>query len=416
MAVINVVAPGNLPDQSKVLGFDKKLRMRAHLKDIYVNLMGLYKRETQSIPNAIYMKVNEATKGTNNVTITMKLPLTGDPVLANDTLSGNEEIPVTKAGTIYRNSYRKAVSVEEYGTRHLDQIDYGLYKQHISDLGMWAQQYKGLLIRQAGLETFASNLQAGDTATVAAVRFNPHFFVQGSPDADQPVFDIDNAVYTTSIVDSMVAAGGGSITPTNAQVMTYRFMNKLALRALDEKIWTLDIAGNDAYILTVSPLQASIFSDPTFSTNTGGAVWKDITQLSEKIQNWYNVLGVFKTSIGVDIYVVVDHKCPTLIVGGTAAPFSLTTGYVFPGDRDLRQRSLVNTRDAGMLWGRAGLVEWEPEPLHFVKQDEDYFKIMGHGIAGVNGIQQLHFDQESPAAGTLEYYGSMVVVFARIEY
>jgi hypothetical protein len=412
----SVVAPGALAESSKVKGYDKKLRMRAHLKDIYVNLTGLFERETQTIPNAIYMKVNEANKGTNNVTITMKLPLVGDPVTGNDPLSGSEEIPVTKHGTIYRNNYKKAVSSEEYGVRNLDQVDYGLYKQHISDLGMWAQQYKGLRIRQAGLETYASNLWDGDTASVAAPRWNPHFFIQGATDAQQPLFDTSNSVYADNIVDAMIAAGGGSITPTNAQVMTYRFMNKLAMRALDEKIWTLDIGGNDAYILTVSALQASIFSDPTFATNTGGAVWKDITQLSEKIQNWYNVLGCFKTSIGVDIYVVIDHKCPTLQPSATAPPYSLSAGYVHPGDRDLRNRNQTNARDAGMLWGKAGLVEWEPEPLHFVKQDEDYFRVMGHGIAGVSGIQQLHFDQESPTSTSIEYYGSMVVVFARIAY
>jgi len=41
---------------------------------------------------------------------------------------------------------------------------------------------------------------------------------------------------------------------------------------------------------------------------------------------------------------------------------------------------------------------------------------MGHGIAGVRGIQQVHFNQQNPLATEVEYYGSMLVIMARPAY
>ena len=119
-----------LSGDSQIAGFDKTLRQRAVIKDIFVQLSGIYDNEKQTIPNAIYMKVDGISSGTNNATITMKLPLTGAAITGNAELRGNEEEANTKAVTIYRNNYRKAVKVEEYGVRHLDQIDYGLYRGH----------------------------------------------------------------------------------------------------------------------------------------------------------------------------------------------------------------------------------------------------------------------------------------------
>jgi len=414
MALIADMAP--LPAQSQIAGFDKTLRARATIKDIFVNLQGLFDRTEQTIPNAIYMKVDGTSPGTNNVTITMKLPLIEPAVLGNTRLTGNEEEPSTKAATIYRNNYKKAVVVEDYGVRKLDQQDYGLYKKHIKDLGLWASQFEGYEIRHALLERYSSNLAVGDTSASCVPEWHPHMYVQGATDAQQPTYSTDLTTYTNNIVGAIVNASDASFTASAAQAMTFRMMNKLAEKALDEKIFPLQIGGNDAYILTVSTLQAQIFSDPLWSANTGGAVWVGYNRLSEKTQNWYNVLGCFKSSIGVDIYVVVDHKCPTVRPGGSAGAYTLVAGYMKPGDVDDRNRSNAVTRDVGFLLGKTALCKWEPEPLHFVKQDDDYFRVMGHGIAGVRGIQQVHFDQQTPAAGSMEYYGSIGVIFARPTY
>ena len=166
----------------------------------------------------------------------------------------------------------------------------------------------------------------------------------------------------------------------------------------------------------VSELQSTIFADPTWSANTGGAVWIQRNELPDRIQKWHGIIGKFEGTIGADIYVVTDPKCPTLIPSGTAAPFGLRSGYVWMGDVDRRQRNNPNVRDACFLLGQAAVAKWDAEPLHFITQDDDYDKIEGHGVAGVRGIQRVEFDQQSPDATSREYYGSLVVVMARPNY
>lgn len=407
-----------LPAQSRVAGYDKQLRMRATLKDFYVNLSGLFKRQETTIPNDIYMQIDEAAmRGSNTCTITMKLPLNGPIQVGNVNLSGTEEEARTKAATIYRNQYKKAVKVEDYGVRKLDQDPYGLYKQHIKDLGVYAQQYEGLEIRMAGVETYGYTLQFGDTAASCAPKWHPHIYVQGAMDIDQPAYDFNKVTYTNHIVEAMKAAGGGVLTPGEAQAATFRMFNKIAEKALDLKLMPLNINGNEAFILPISSRAAAMLNDPTFNTANGWASqWTSINRLNEKVQSWYGVIGAFRSAVGCDIYVVNDPKLPSLTPGGTASPWSLQAGYVWPGDVDLRDLANPLTRDASILLGKAALANWEPEALHFVKQDEDYFRIMGHGIAGVRGIQQVHFNQQNPLATEVEYYGSMLVIMARPAY
>ncbi|HUS94027.1 MAG TPA: hypothetical protein VMZ24_02495 [Patescibacteria group bacterium] len=414
---MSILALNQLEAAALITGYDKQLRRRAMLKDIYVNLQGLYNRTEQAIPNAIYMKFDEkALAGSNSARVTMKLPLVGAPVLGNTRMIGTEEAPVTKSATVYRNDYKKAVRVHTYGVRQVDQASYGLYKAHIDDLGTWAQQYKGLDIRTTALQTYGMTLWFGDTINLCVPFWHPHIYVGGATDANQPAYSTNLTTFTNNIVGSILSAGGGALTPTNAQTFIFRTMNKLVLRALDEKIRPLQIGGNDAFLFVISPHQASLFGDPTFNVaSSAAALWYQQNRVNQTAQNWNGILGMYKSSAGADVYVVVDPKCPTLLPSGSSAPYTLTAGYVWPGDVDLRNRTNPNIRDACMFYGAGAFMEWEPEKLHFVKQDDEYSRIMGHGIAGVRGYQQVHFDQASPTNTSKEYYGSILAVLGRIQ-
>lgn len=411
-----ILALNALPAQSQIAGYDKRLRRRAQLRDIYVNRKGLFSGASNeaSIPNAAYFDVADvALTGTVSATITMKLPLVGLPVTGNTRFDNTEEAPLTKSATIYRNNYGKTVRVETYGTRALEQEPYGLYKEHINDLGDWAAQYEGMEIRMALCQVFSWNLRFGDTAATCGANINPNVMLPNLSLANQPAFSTNLATYTNNIVTGIIASGG--LAPTNAQAASFRLFNNIALYALQRMIMPLSIGGKDAFIFVVSPLFASIYADPTWA-GSGGAQFIQFTNLNKEVQNWYGVHGVFHSSIGVDIYIVVDPKHPTVLPSGSAAPYSLNFGYVWPGDVDLRNLANPNTRDVNVFLGKGAVAKWEPEKLHLIKQDDNYFKIMGHGIAGVRGISLPRFDQQAPVPGSLEYYGSMLVITARPAY
>jgi len=54
---IGVVVPGQIASNSKITGFDKKLRMKALADDFYSQLRGVYNTVKKTVPNAIIMDV-----------------------------------------------------------------------------------------------------------------------------------------------------------------------------------------------------------------------------------------------------------------------------------------------------------------------------------------------------------------------
>jgi len=403
---------GQLPAASRLTAYDKKIQTRATLKDVYVNHTGLFSRNDQSIPDGIYTTVDQMSNSSaNKINITMKLPLTGSVVTGNDRLLGNEVSPSTKSGTLYRNNYKYAVRTETYNTRKLDQDYIGLYDMHVKDLGVHAAQFEGKQIRQAILKRYPNDMIAGDLLGDISQAWNPHVYVQGATDINQPDYDSTNQDNINNIVTAIESVSGSFI-QNQAGAANFRMINRIALRALDKKIMPLTLEGNDAYVLTVSPLSATMYTDPTLSASAGG-VWTDANRLSEKVQNWYGILGKFKTTIGVDIYITVDPKCPTVMPGGSAAPFTLTPGFMDEGDVDNRNYSSGNTRDCGILHGKGTLVKWEPEKLHMVSHMDDYDRIKGTGYAGTRGIQMLVFDSPTATDTSFEYYGSMLCIMNR---
>jgi hypothetical protein len=396
--------------------------MRAVLRDIYTDLKGLYNKQTQAIPNGIYMYMDGQPEaaGSNSIRVTMKLPLSGPAVEGNTRMVGTEEVPQTKTATFYRNNWGHAVSTEKYGVRKLDQEYLGIYEQHVDDQGVWARQYRGRSIRTSFLERHSPNLLVGDTAQLATAEWNPHFFIGGLSFRDQPVYSSNMVTYTNNIVGGIQTASGGDLTSQLiSNSLNIRAINNLARYAQDNLIWPLTIAGNQAYILTVSKLQATVMSDPTWSANTLGARYREVDKLPEKYQKWNGLIGMLRCPAGVDIWIVVDAKQPTLVPGGSAEPFNLTAGYVFEGDdRTPLQLNNARVRDTAFLLGQAAIAGWEPEKMHMVEQDEEYHRIYGDGVKGVWGYSLPIFDQVNPVVtpSTREYYGGVVAVFSRPEY
>lgn len=423
MGVTNYTALSTLDSNAVITKYSIELRRKAVLRDIYTNVKAddiLYEGQRLSIPNAIYTKMNPAdVTNTTNTRVVLKLPVNSNILTANTVAMGTEVAPVIRTGTLYRNNYRFVVQASPgYGENKLDSAPYRLYEEHVRDLAPHAAAEEGLEIRMALVETFGWNLRFGSTATPCTARWNRNCYVVGCTITQQPVFHPTWQTYTNRIVNAIDTASGGTGTfpQTTGQMISGNALDTMMRWAARRRMMPLMIDGRNAYVLSISMLQAQRFSDPAV-TDSMGARWVPQNRLSEKTQNWYGVIGKYISATGCDIYIVVDERLPTLLISGSAEPWGLTAGYVWPTDNDLRNLDLPLVRDACILHGKGAIVNLEPEKMHMISQDWDYAVRNGAGYAGVRGIQQLQYDTTPVGATgvTREYYGSALVVAGRAE-
>jgi len=244
----------------------------------------------------------------------------------------------------------------------------------------------------------------------------------GCPITQQPTFNPTWATYTNSIVQSIDIAAGGDGTgssgfvQTNAQMISGNGLDTALRWAHRRRMIPLEIEGRSAYVLTISMLQAQRFSDPAFNDSMGSR-WVQYNQLSSTVQKWYGIIGKWQSAVGADIYIVVDDRLPTLLPSGSAAPFGLSPGYMWPTDVCLRNLDNELIRDACILHGKGAVVKLDAEPMHLIQEDYDYNIRNGKGYAGVRGIMQLQFDTVPvDATGASRYYGgSAILVCGRNE-
>ena len=415
---VGVITPAQLAAASQIAGFDKELRIKSVLSDIYEQFSGLYLLDKKSIPNdALRLKVDAKAKAeSNNITITMRLHIRGGGVYDPNQLIGTEVRPTTYSLTIRKNIVRKAVTSPGYGPDEEDARPYGLYKEWIDALALWNKEHHGWSIRQAILERFGESLVHGRTLANSARNWNVNMLVAGLGRANMQVNNNqDRAAFTTSLVNRILLSGAGSMNPLVTQTLNQPNLSNLNILCLDNRISKLNLPGmpgDGGWILTISEIQNMYLGDPAWSARNLGTQWTNVTELNDKVQQWSGITGKYK-----NVYLVQDERQPTLRVSGTSTPFGLSAGYVLMGDVDNRGRDDLWTRDTAFLLGKACVVDWCSTPLRHVTQDDDYKMVMGHGTVKVEGISQPIYGLAEGLTGpNVEQYSSMVMVLSMPEY
>jgi hypothetical protein len=412
IGAIGVTPPAALPAQSQKLGFDSELQMKSLLKSIYVDLEGHYNAETKTMKPGIYMKISDAAlSNSHTATITMALHLIQPGVMGNQVAITREELIRTRAATIYRNNCRKVVANPEYGVRRLDQDYLNLRKQNVDNLGAWNKDEEDLEIHQALLETFGETLYWGDTAGFCIPNWNANMFIAGlALNGGHPVYSTNPVTYTNRIVQAILTSGGGSFNPIPNQTLNQPNLSNLSNFALARRIARLPIPGapnGKGFVLSISEIQAVYLGDPAWSARNLGALYIAYNNLNEKVQNWTGAIGMYK-----DMLIVVDDRAATVLPAGTSEPYSLTSGYMWHGDTDRRNRTNPFVRDVCVLHGNGAVWKWYPEKIHFIEQLDDYGAIKGIGTACVRGTGSLIYDQQIPVAGSHQQFSSAVCLCA----
>jgi len=398
-----IAAPNVLTQQLQTIGWSKILRKLTLQEDIFTVLGENYSVPKKTLPNGIYYTVDSLKDTSHTHRLPMIMPLSGAARYGNvQTQPGFEENLQTQFVTIYKNDYSHAVVNQLFGIDAQDKRFYNLIQQELPLLGTYFKELKGLFIRQALLQRFGENLTLQPpTSTLIANEWTPNFYVKNCPDAQQPAFNANNVTYTNRIGTAMVTAGTG----INA-TCDFQYLSALSHRAAyDNLIDPIMVGGEQKYIVLI-PSRQAVFLKNANVGGSYGAIWTQYNRMNKTAMEWPNYLGDFGNLILIE-----DPRSPTLLLGGTNSPFTLTAGYLYPGRNDQRSTS-VNARDVGFLLGKGALIDWEAESLHWETENAlTYNKFRGRGGFGTCGVQQTQYDN---AGGTNRLqYSSMALVFAR---
>ena len=398
-----IATPNNLPGPLQVIGFSKILRYLSLTEDIFTVLSENYNTKKKTVPNAIYMTVDGLESTSHTHRLPMVMPLSGAPTYGNvQSQVSREENIITKYNTIYKNDYSHAVVNQMFGIDAQDKRFYNIIEQEMPLLGTYFKELKGVHIRQALLERYSENLTtASPTNAVIASEWSPNFYIKNLLDSQQPVFSPNNTTYTNRIGTALTTAGTGVNT-----ICDFNYLMALEHYAsYSKRIQPLMIGGKQKYVVLIPANQARFLKDPSL-VGSFGSIWTQYNRMNNEAMNWPNILGEMGSLILIE-----DPRAPTLTIGGTSAPFTLTAGYLYPGNSDRRDTS-VEARDVGFLIGKGALVDWTAESVHYETEDAlTYGKFRGKGGFGTNGCQQAQYDVVNNNAR--EQFTSIALVFGR---
>lgn len=317
---------------------------------------------------------------------------------------GNEETFRTKYMDAYFNEFSHAVTGFNYGIHAYDAKPYGMYGGENMPLatkllGVHAQEVFGVYRRQALLQACSQNLTASPVSL--SYFWNPNFYIKNLYDTQQPAWSPNNTTYTAAICAALNTAGTG----INAALDAH-YMIALKNRAKELRIEPLTINGKKRYILTV-PTQQTVWFRSLDISGSGGAWWTNYAALQTEGVNFTGMIGEWD-----GIIVVEDSRAPTLTIGGSAEPYTLTAGYLWPANNDERDND-DDTREVGFLLGKGALVEMYPEKIHHEYDDYNYKKWIGKGYFGMYGAKLRHYDNTTQTAATMEQRWSIACVFCK---
>lgn len=403
-----VAVPSNINANLVRTYWDTKLQQESLFRDIFSKLRTVFDRTSNiDIPmNSLTLEVNaEANNSYRTARLGWHHALQGTPRQGDlQQQIGFEETLRQKSTEIYFNEFSHAVSTWEYGIHQHDEKAWGVGMPEATRmLGNYMEELFGLHYRQALLQRFSAPLTFNP---VNQTQFwNSRWYVKNATAAQQPAYNPTLQTFTNNIANSLIAAGTG----VNA-TLDARYLTALHHYITTERIEPLQMPnGQKGYILTV-PTNQKFHALNLENSGALAPYWTSVARMNEMDKaNFPDLLGRW-----INIWLVEDERAPTISVTGSAVPFTLTAGYVHPGNNDQRDTS-ATARDIGFLLGRAPLIDFYPVKIHHEYDDYNYKKWQGKGAFCMRGVQLRQYDDVTPTATSLEQRYCVVCPFARFQ-
>jgi hypothetical protein len=418
--LIGVNSPNALPTASQKIAFDTELRIKSVNPSIYtdINSRGRYDPESRKMAPGIVINIDKVTEmtGAKSGTITMLMPFDDPGVFGRNQIVGNEEQYRTKTAKVYRNNWAKPSTVPNDGVDLLDQEYLDLVGKNMDLHAVWGGEEVDLEFHQALVEQHGETLYYSDTQATCVPHLNPNIFIAGlGYNGSHPVYSTTPATYTQRVANAVWAAGNNSFDPLAKMTWSMATINNLKNFCIARGILPLPIPGvpgGMGWVVSISEQDHSYMTDPFWNAKNPGAMFMQRSQTAKDVITWTGEVGY----IGPFVFVVDLRLATMLFTGSSEGSFGITTGYMWHGNRDLRNRDNTHVRNCCIVHGMGALYRWEPIKPHYANIKEDYEMYKGICSKGVRGVGQLVFDQASPTAGTHEQYASAICLTANPEY
>ena len=392
--------------------------------------------------NGILLDVSTygAKERSQSIRCAMRLPLDKAPYEGtSESMLGNEDETGLRYVELYYNEIKKSIKYNTYGYDYND-TEYLAYNEGYSALmGQYWAELNDYRFQQALLLGYSNELTKAPLQNTCIQFFNKNFAVPNLAPSRYPEWDVDTitvtdgvadakgyyssryysgvAAYTEDIGDKLMEAATFAATPT--ATLTVDSIYQIAAYVKDQHVVEpIMLDGRPSYIWKMPPNVINWTLNPN-KTGSLGEWWQNVKDYASDDRP--TLPGEIGRLCGMFV-VVEDLRCPTLTVGSSGGAWTITPGFVYPGNHDGRNNDAWSNDsgdpnyvfDVTTILGANALARYTRDELRMdLYEHTDYERIEGRGSYMGDGIQIPVYDKGTPDADTGIYRGSLVVPVSR---
>jgi len=358
----------------------------------------------------------------------------------SEDMLGNEESSDYLYFTAAYNEIKKAVSMYGYGYYHNDTKYLNHNAGYSALMGSFHAEWEDHRFQSALLLMYSPELTK--TPVSYSQKFNKNWAIPNLASTSYPSWDVVTIPYNSSgsLIDSngyyssaeyggtggdfvenigeaLESAGGTSSTSTGT--LTVDSMSEITTWIVDQhKVEPIMLDGMASYIWKMPSRVYDWISNPN-NTGTLGSYWQSVKQYKDETRiQLPGEVGRFKNFV-----ICLDPRCPTITSAGSAGARTITPGFIYPGNYDMRNNNAWSATsgstnyvwDMTQILGANSVVRYTKDKLDMdLSETNEYGKILGKGSYKGCGILLPLYDQGTPTATSGIYRGSCCVPVSRI--
>jgi len=334
---------------------------------------------------------------------------------------------------LYYNEIKKSVRYNTYGYDYNDTEYLNYVEGYTAYMGTFWAELHDHRYQMALFCGFSNELTKAPTSQVQT--FNPNWAVPNVATASYPTWDPDAITVADGAIDAeywypnrafsgagtfveniaaSCMAGAGTGATSNA-VLDVDAIYEICNYIQDQHI--VEPLADQTYIWKW-PLTVLYWALNPNNTNSLGAYWEQVSSYQDKAPMLPGEVGMLA---GI-FRIVKDFRCPTMVIGGAAGSYTITPGWIRPGNNDDRNNGAWsnvsgNTNyafDMTAIMGAQCLAKYTRDEMKGnLIETTEYGKREGRGSYMGDGIMIPRYDKGTQSATSLIYRGSCLVPVSR---